>query len=39
MHIYEPGRHGVGLAPNDPVLSTWPARLADWMKGRGLVPR
>jgi hypothetical protein len=29
----------VGLAPADPVLSTWPARLADWMRVRGLIPR
>jgi acetyl esterase/lipase len=35
MHIYEPGPHGVGLALFDPVLSTWPARLADWMKLHG----
>ncbi|HYK88808.1 MAG TPA: alpha/beta hydrolase [Acidobacteriota bacterium] len=40
MHIYERGDHGVGLAPNDPVLSTWAVRLADWLKVRGmLVPR
>ena len=31
MHIYEQGRHGVGLAPNDPVLRTWPTLLADWL--------
>src|SRR5439155_10324709 len=37
MHIYEKGPHGVGLAPKDPVLSTWPDRLAAWMKGRGLL--
>ena len=35
MHIYEKGGHGFGLAPNDPVLSTWPARCADWLRGRG----
>jgi acetyl esterase/lipase len=35
LHIYERGPHGVGLAPNDPVLSTWPARLADWLKIHG----
>lgn len=35
LHIYEKGRHGVGLAQNDPVLGTWPARLADWLKVRG----
>jgi acetyl esterase/lipase len=36
MHIYQTGRHGVGLAQSDPVLATWPARLADWLKVRGL---
>ncbi|HTM47798.1 MAG TPA: alpha/beta hydrolase [Bryobacteraceae bacterium] len=36
MHIYERGPHGVGLAPADPVLSTWPGRLEDWLKLRGL---
>jgi acetyl esterase/lipase len=39
LHIYQDGKHGVGLAPADPVLSTWPARLADWMRVRGLIPR
>jgi acetyl esterase/lipase len=38
MHIYERGNHGVGLAPKDPVLSTWPARLADWFRTRALLP-
>jgi acetyl esterase/lipase len=36
LHIYERGPHGVGLAPKDPVLSSWPPRLADWLKLRGL---
>lgn len=39
LHIYVNGRHGVGLAPTDPVLSTWKERLADWMKGRGLLKK
>jgi acetyl esterase/lipase len=39
LHIYQNGRHGVGLAPKDPVLSTWPARLKDWMMVRSLIPR
>jgi acetyl esterase/lipase len=38
LHVYQHGKHGVGLAPSDPVLSTWPARLADWLRVRGLVP-
>ena len=37
MHIYAEGRHGVGLAPNDPVLSSWPARLKDWLKVRKII--
>ncbi len=39
LHIYEKGAHGVGLAPRDPVLSSWPKRLADWLKVRGLLQR
>ncbi|MGA2117345.1 MAG: alpha/beta hydrolase [Bryobacteraceae bacterium] len=37
MHIYERGAHGVGLAPTDEVLASWPARLADWLRVRGLL--
>ncbi len=37
IHIYEKGPHGVGLAQTDEALSTWPARLADWLRGRGLL--
>ncbi len=35
MHIYLKGRHGVGLAQDDPVLRTWSDRLADWLKVQG----
>ena len=37
MHLYEHGPHGVGLAPTDEALSSWPARLADWLRVRGLL--
>jgi acetyl esterase/lipase/enterochelin esterase-like enzyme len=39
LHIYEKGKHGVGLAPNDPVLSGWPQLLWAWMKARGLLKK
>jgi len=39
MHIYEKGRHGVGLATKDPILSSWPRRLEAWMKDRGLIKK
>jgi acetyl esterase/lipase len=32
MHIYQKGGHGVGLAKNDPVLSSWPGHLLDWLR-------
>jgi acetyl esterase/lipase len=38
LHIYQNGPHGVGLAQKDPVLSTWPARLKDWLMVRGMIP-
>jgi acetyl esterase/lipase len=34
MHIYEKGPHGVGLAATDIALSSWPARLSDWLRRR-----
>jgi len=37
MHIYEKGRHGFGLAPKDPILSTWPECCAAWMRCRRLL--
>jgi acetyl esterase/lipase len=37
LHIYQFGGHGFGLAPLDPVLSSWTARLADWLRGRSLL--
>jgi len=37
MHIYERGPHGVGLAQTDEALASWSSRLADWLRGRGLL--
>ncbi|HLL90131.1 MAG TPA: alpha/beta hydrolase [Tepidisphaeraceae bacterium] len=35
LHVYERGAHGVGLAPDDPILRTWPDRAADWLALHG----
>lgn len=37
LHVYEHGRHGVGLAPNDPTLGTWPKLLENWLRARRFV--
>jgi acetyl esterase/lipase len=39
LHVIEPGPHGVGLALGDPVVGQWPALLANWLRGRGLLAR
>lgn len=39
LHIYETGRHGVGLAQNDPILRSWPARCEDWLRLRGVLDK
>lgn len=37
LHVYQKGRHGVGLGGDDPVLTTWPARLEDWLRISGFL--
>ncbi len=37
IHIYETGRHGVGLAKDNPALSTWPKLLENWLRARKFV--
>jgi acetyl esterase/lipase len=39
LHVYEEGRHGVGLATKDPTLSTWPECLATWLEHRKLLEK
>jgi acetyl esterase/lipase len=35
MHVFEYGGHGFGLAPQDPVLSTWSTLCESWMRRHG----
>ncbi len=35
LHVYETGRHGVGLASDDPRLSGWSVLMIAWLQGRG----
>ncbi len=38
MHIFELGKHGVGLAQSDPALREWPTLLENWFRVRGILP-
>ncbi len=35
VHVYPKGGHGYGLRPSENNVTTWPARVADWMKAAG----
>lgn len=38
MHIYEKGKHGLGLGASDPAFATWPSHCITWLRVRGLIP-
>jgi acetyl esterase/lipase len=39
LHIYPKGGHGYGLRRTQEPVTTWPDRVADWMRSRGLLER
>ena len=39
LHIYERGRHGLGLAKSVPTAADWTVRCTEWMRTRGLLER
>jgi dipeptidyl aminopeptidase/acylaminoacyl peptidase len=39
LHVYPTGGHGYGLRPTRDLVTTWPARAADWMRSRGLLEK
>jgi acetyl esterase/lipase len=39
LHIFEKGRHGLGLAKDTPGTSAWPDLCIAWLKERGILAR
>ena len=39
LHVFEKGRHGVGLAQVDPALQAWPRLAAGWLEGRDILSK
>lgn len=37
LHIYEKGRHGLGLGSQEMPFSSWPDRCAAWLRGRNFL--
>ena len=39
LHIYEKGRHGLGLGPKELPFASWPDRCIGWLQSRGILER
>jgi acetyl esterase/lipase len=39
LHMFEKGRHGLGLGMGDPAFSEWPGLCEIWLKQRGFLPK
>lgn len=37
LHIFEKGRHGLGLAADAPGASAWPKQCEEWLRVRGVL--
>jgi acetyl esterase/lipase len=37
LHVYPAGGHGYGLRRTDLPVTSWPDRVADWMRSRGIL--
>jgi acetyl esterase/lipase len=37
LHIFRPGRHGLGLAPQTPGTSEWPKCCENWLRSQGFL--
>jgi acetyl esterase/lipase len=37
MHLYQEGRHGLGLAPQQAAVASWPDRCREWLQVQGML--
>jgi acetyl esterase/lipase len=37
IHVFEKGRHGLGLGGADPAFAYWPKLCAEWLKNQGFL--
>ena len=37
LHVYPTGGHGYGLRASKDFVTTWPVRVSDWMRSRGIL--
>jgi acetyl esterase/lipase len=39
LHIFEKGRHGLGLGGGEPAFAAWPGLCETWLKGQGFLTK
>src|SRR5262249_34456468 len=39
LHIFERGRHGLGLGGGDPAFAAWPKLCEAWLKNQGFLSK
>ncbi len=39
FHLFETGRHGLGLGGGDAAFAAWPGLCATWLKGQGFLTK
>jgi acetyl esterase/lipase len=39
LHIFEKGRHGLGMGMGEPGFSAWPGLCETWLKGQGFLDK
>lgn len=39
LHVFPHGKHGLGLAPDDPAVGQWPGLCARWMEAQGFLKK
>lgn len=38
LHVFEKGRHGLGLAQDDPAMRVWPEQCIAWLRVHRIIP-
>ena len=39
LHVFEKGRHGLGLGGGDPAFAAWPKLCEAWLRGQGFLAK
>ncbi|MBI2435984.1 MAG: alpha/beta hydrolase [Candidatus Hydrogenedentes bacterium] len=38
LHVFQRGRHGLGMGSGDPAFAAWPGLFLEWLRTQGVLP-